>query len=115
MSTTLYHNPRCMKSREALELLRRQGIEPQIREYLKDPPDSETLISLLQQLRISPRALLRTKELPYKELNLNDKNLTDQTLIEAMVQHPILIERPIFIHQDQAVIGRPPEQVLSIL
>ena len=115
MSATLYHNPRCMKSREALELLRRQGIEPQIREYLKDPPDSETLISLLQQLRISPRALLRTKELPYKELNLNDKNLTDQTLIEAMVQHPILIERPIFIHQDQAVIGRPPEQVLSIL
>jgi len=115
MSTTLYHNPRCMKSREALELLRRQGIEPQIREYLKDPPDRETLISLLQQLRISPRALLRTKELPYKELNLNDKNLTDQTLIEAMVQHPILIERPIFIHQDQAVIGRPPEQVLSIL
>ena len=115
MSTTLYHNPRCMKSREALELLRRQGIEPQIREYLKDPPDSETLISLLQQLRISPRALLRTKELPYKELNLNDKNLTDQTLIETMVQHPILIERPIFIHQDQAVIGRPPEQVLSIL
>jgi arsenate reductase len=104
-----------MKSREALELLRRQGIEPQIREYLKDPPDSETLISLLQQLRISPRALLRTKELPYKELNLNDKNLTDQTLIETMVQHPILIERPIFIHQDQAVIGRPPEQVLSIL
>ena len=115
MSTTLYHNPRCMKSREALELIRRQGIEPVIREYLKDPPDRETLIALLKMLGITPRALLRTKELPYKELNLNDKNLTDQRLIEAMVQHPILIERPILIHQDLAVIGRPPEQVLTIL
>ncbi len=115
MSTTLYHNPRCMKSREALELIRSQGIEPAIREYLKDPPDAKTILSLLEMLRIAPRALLRTKESPYKDLNLSDKTLSDQRLIEAMVEYPILMERPIFIHQDRAVIGRPPEQVLTIL
>jgi len=115
MTMTLYHNPRCMKSREALELIRSKGIEPVIREYLKDPPDAATLVSVLKKLGIPPRALLRTKELPYKALHLSDQSLADQVLIEAMVTHPILIERPILIGLDAAVIGRPPERVLSIL
>ena len=112
---TLYHNPRCSKSRATLALLREQGVEPEIVEYLKTPPDATTLRTLLDQLGIPPRELLRTGEAEYRELGLKDAELDDEALIQTMVQHPKLIERPILVHGDRARIGRPPEQVLEIL
>ncbi len=115
MSVTIYHNPRCTKSRQTLELLREKGIEPQIVEYLKTPPDAATLKRLLQQLGLSPRELIRRKEKEYKELGLDDPNLSDDELIAAMVEHPRLIERPIVVTDKGAAIGRPPENVLQVL
>ncbi len=112
---TLYHNPRCSKSRETYQLLRDRGIEPSVREYLKDVPSADELRELLAALGISARALLRTKEAEYKELGLSDTNLSDESIIAAMVQCPKLIERPIVIRDGQARIGRPPESVLEIL
>jgi len=112
---TLYHNPRCSKSRGALELLEARGLAPTIVRYLETPPDATTLEALLSKLGISARQLLRTGEDEYKALNLADAALTETQLIEAMVQHPKLIERPILIAGDKAVIGRPPEKVLEIL
>lgn len=112
---TLYHNPRCSKSRATLELLREQGVEPQIVEYLKTPPDAATLRAIVDRLGIAPRDLLRTGEAEYRELGLKDAELDDEALIQTMVQHPKLIERPILVHGDRARIGRPPEQVLEIL
>ncbi len=112
---TLYHNPRCSKSRATLALLREQGVEPEIVEYLKTPPDATTLRTLLDQLDIPPRELLRTGEAEYRELGLKDAELDDEALIQTMVQHPKLIERPILVYGDRARIGRPPEQVLEIL
>jgi arsenate reductase (glutaredoxin) len=112
---TLYHNPRCSKSRNALDLLRAQGHEPDIVLYLDTPPTAKQLKALLAKLGISARELLRKSEDAYKELNLADLKLSEAALIKAMVENPKLIERPIAISGDKAVIGRPPENVLQII
>lgn len=109
------HNPRCSKSREALSLLEARGIEPELVDYLGNPLDAEGLRSLIAKLGIAPRQLLRSGEAIYKELGLDDASLDDDALIAAMVEHPILIERPIFEREDRAVVGRPPERVLELL
>ncbi|WP_153447500.1 arsenate reductase (glutaredoxin) [Vibrio algicola] len=116
MSVTIYHNPRCSKSRQTLELLTEQGIEPQVVKYLDDTPNIEVLKTIFQQLGLaSVRGMMRTKEDEYKALNLGDSKVNDEALFEAMQQHPKLIERPIVVKNGQARIGRPPEQVLEIL
>lgn len=112
---TLYHNPRCSKSRGALELLEARGLAPTVVRYLETPPTAEELKALLGKLDISARQLLRSGEDEYKALNLADASLSEAQLIEAMVRYPKLIERPILIAGDKAVIGRPPEKVLEIL
>ncbi len=113
--TRLYHNPRCSKSRGALELLHEKGIQPRIVPYLDSPPSADELRELLQMLNIPARALLRTGEVEYTELGLADAGKTDDEIINAMATHPRLIERPIFVHGGRAAIGRPPETVLEIL
>jgi arsenate reductase len=115
MRVALYHNPRCSKSRQALELLRGRGIEPEIILYLERPPTRARLKALLDMLGIGARELLRKSEDAYKSLKLADPGLSDAKLIQAMVEHPILIERPIAVAGRRAVIGRPPEKVLEIL
>jgi len=115
MSVTIYHNPKCSKSRQTLELLSAKGITPTIIEYIKNPPTVEKLKEILFQLRIAPRDLMRKKEDIYKELELGILSLSDKDLIDLMIEHPILIERPIVIANGKAVLGRPPEQVLDIL
>ena len=115
MSVTIYHNPKCSKSRQTLELLKQNGITPVIIEYLKTPPTAETLKAILGQLGIAPRDLMRKKEAIYAELKLDDPSLSDDELIDFMVRHPILIERPIVLSNGKAALGRPPEQVLNIL
>jgi len=112
---TLYHNPRCSKSRAALELLEARGLTPNVVRYLETPPDAATLTRLLEQLGIGARQLLRTGEEDYKALNLADPSLSEAQLVAAMVEHPKLIERPILVNGDRAIIGRPPENVLEIL
>jgi arsenate reductase (glutaredoxin) len=112
---TLYHNPRCSKSRGALELLEARGLTPTIIRYLETPPDAAQLRDLLGKLGIGARELLRTGEEEYKALNLADTGLSDAQLIAAMAAHPKLIERPILVVGDKAIIGRPPESVLEIL
>jgi arsenate reductase len=112
---TLYHNPRCTKSRGALELLEARGLTPTIIRYLDTPPDAAQLRDLLGKLGIGARALLRKGEDEYKTLNLTDTSLSDEQLIAAMAAHPKLIERPILVVGDKAVIGRPPENILEIL
>lgn len=112
---TLYHNPRCSKSRSALELLEGRGLTPTIIRYLETPPTAAELQDVLNKLGIAPRQLLRTGEDEYKQLNLADSDLSDEQLIEAMVAHPRLIERPILVAGDRAAVGRPPEKVLEIL
>lgn len=112
---TLYHNPRCSKSREALELLQARGIDPEIVRYLETPPDAATLKKLLRLLGMSARELLRTKEDEYRELCLDDPKLGEDALVAAMVAHPRLIERPIAVCGKRAVVGRPPENVLELL
>ncbi|MGV7092378.1 arsenate reductase (glutaredoxin) [Siccibacter turicensis] len=115
-AVTFYHNPRCSKSRETLALLQDKGIEPQIVLYLETPPDAATLKALLKKLGFaSARELMRTKEELYKSLNLADASLSEAALINAMVENPKLIERPIVVVGDKARLGRPPEQVLDIL
>ena len=115
MAVTIYHNPRCSKSRETLALLRDRGIEPRIVEYLDDTPDAATLDALLKKLKVEPRDLMRRKEAPYRELGLDDPGLSRKALIAAMVKHPILIERPIVVKGAKAALGRPPEKVLGVL
>ena len=112
---TLYHNPRCSKSRGALELLESRGLTPNVVRYLDTPLDAAQLRNLLGKLNISARQLLRTGEDEYKTLNLADSNLSDEQLIDAMAAHPKLIERPILVAGNNAVIGRPPEKILEIL
>ena len=113
---SIYHNPRCSKSRETLALLQEKGIEPDVVLYLQTPPDAQTLKTLLQQLGMSSaRELMRRKEDLYKELNLADGQFSEDQLLQAMVAHPKLIERPIVINGEQARIGRPPEAVLEIV
>lgn len=111
----LYHNPRCSKSRAALALLTERGIEPRIVAYLERPPSVEELRTLLARLGLGARELLRTGEAEYKELGLDDPALDDAALIAAMHAHPRLIERPILVVGERAVIGRPPERVLELL
>ncbi len=113
--TKIFHNPRCSKSRETLELIKAQGIEPTIVEYLKDTPDSTEIIAILAMLGAQPRDIMRTGEKVYKELGLNDADLSNDILIEAMVDNPILIERPIVVANGKAALGRPPKSVLDIL
>ena len=115
MSVTIYHNPRCSKSRQTLQLLRDNGVEPTIIEYLKAPPDAVTLMEILGKLDFEPRGLMRKTEEVYKENGLADEGLSETALIEAMVADPILIERPIVLANGKAALGRPPESVLKIL
>ena len=115
MPVTIYHNPRCGKSRAALELLRGNNVEPTIVEYLKTPPSATELGAILKQLGLGARALMRTKEPEYKTLKLDDPKLSEKQLIAAMAAHPILIERPIVLSGGKAALGRPPENVLKIL
>lgn len=112
---TLYHNPCCSKSRGALELLEARGLTPEVVRYLETPPDAATLKALLGKLGIGARQLLRSGEDEYKTLGLADPALSDDQLIDAMARHPKLIERPILVAGNKAVIGRPPEKVLEIL
>ena len=111
---TLYHNPRCSKSRQALELLKARGETPVVVHYLETPPDADTLKSLLRALGLPARKLLRTGEVEYRELGLDDPALGDDALVAAMAAHPRLIERPIVVSGQRAVIGRPPETVLEL-
>ena len=111
----IYHNPRCSKSRQTLALLEENGHAPEVVEYLKEPPTIAELQAILTKLKMSPRELMRKGEDIYKELGLGDEGLDDATLLKAMVENPILIERPIVIAGQKARIGRPPEQVLKIL
>ncbi len=113
---TIYHNPRCSKSRDTLSLLQSNGIEPQVVLYLDTPPDAATLTALLKMLGMTDaRQLMRQKDELYRSLSLNDMHLSQQALIQAMVDNPALIERPVVVKNGQARIGRPPEQVLEIV
>ncbi|MEQ8859643.1 MAG: arsenate reductase (glutaredoxin) [Pseudomonadales bacterium] len=114
-AVTIYHNPRCSKSRQTLELLRERGIEPHVVLYLEQPPNAQTLRSALNRLGMTPRQLMRRREAPYRDLNLDDPALTDDALIAAMVEHPVLIERPIVVTDRGVALGRPPENVLDVL
>ena len=115
MSVTIYHNPRCSKSRQTLALLNERGLEVEIVEYLKSPPDAATLAGLLDGLGLDPRQLMRKKEAAYKELGLDDPALDRAALIAAMVENPVLIERPIVVAGARVALGRPPEAVRDIL
>ena len=115
MTAKIYHNPRCGKSRDTLKLLTERSIPVEIIEYLKNPPSAEELAVILEKLTLEPRDLMRKKESIYKELNLGNTELDRATLIAAMVNNPILIERPIVLFADKAALGRPPEAVLTIL
>ena len=114
MTVTLYHNPRCSKSRAALALLQDRGIKLDVVRYLETPPSEKELVALLRKLGISARELLRTKEPLYRELGLDDPELTDADLVAAMAANPVLIERPIVVAGRRAAIGRPPERVLEV-
>ena len=111
---TIWHNPRCSKSRQTLELLRNNGHEPEILEYTKDAPDRTQILQTLVKLGMSAHDLMRTGGAVYKELGLS-KDMDDKELVQAMHENPILIERPIVFANGKASIGRPPEQVLEIL
>ncbi len=115
MTIKIYHNPRCSKSREALKLIRSQGLEPELVEYLKNTPSMAEIYDLLAKLGKSPRDIMRKGEAIYTELGLSDTAISDEVLIEAMVDNPILIERPIVVNGDKAALGRPPEDVLKVL
>ncbi|HMB57307.1 MAG TPA: arsenate reductase (glutaredoxin) [Arenimonas sp.] len=113
--SVLLHNPGCSKSREALALLQARGIEPRILAYLESPPDAAQIDALLAMLALEPRELMRRDESDYSALGLDNPALTRTALIAAMVAHPALIQRPVFIHRGRAVIGRPPERVFELL
>ena len=115
MEVVIYHNPRCSKSRKTLDLIRSRNIEPRIIEYLKTPPPPRELGAILRMLGAGPRELIRSGESEFGENGLGDPGLTDDQLIDAMIQHPILIQRPIVVANGRAAIGRPPENVLDIL
>ncbi len=115
MSVTIWHNPRCSKSRQTLKLLTERGIEPAIVEYLKTPPSPDELRDALDKLNLAPRELMRRREPPYKGEGLDDETLPDDVLLQAMHDHPALIERPVVLAGGRAALGRPPERVLDIL
>jgi len=112
---TIFHNPRCSKSRQTLELLEAQGLKPKIQLYLDNPPTKSELKYILELLKIDARSLMRTKEDEYQASGLDNPNLNEDELIEAMIRIPKLIERPIVLANGRAVLGRPPENVLNIL
>ncbi|MBW9112255.1 arsenate reductase (glutaredoxin) [Rhizobium cauense] len=115
MTTTIYHNPACGTSRNTLAMIRQSGEEPVVIEYLKTPPTRERLVELIAAMGIPVRALLRQKGTPYDELGLADASLSDNQLLDAMIAHPILINRPIVVTERGARLCRPSEQVLEIL
>ena len=112
---TIYHNPRCSKSRLTLELLKDKGIDPKVILYLETPPSEKELVLILKKLNIEARELLRKGEAEFKEQNLSDTSKSEEDIIQAMVHFPKLMERPIVIYGDRAVIGRPPENILKII
>ncbi len=114
-SITIWHNPRCSKSRQTLQLIRDRGIEPTIVEYLNAPPSEAELTCALEKLGVEPRDLMRTKEAPYEDLSLSDERLTHSELVTAMRENPVLIERPVVFRGNRAIVGRPPENVLELL
>ena len=114
-TVTIYHNPRCSKSRQTLQLLRDHGVEPEVIDYQKTPLDAQRLKKIIRLLGIQPIDLIRKKEKLYKTLGLADLQTDNEALIKAMANHPILIERPIVVKGNKARIGRPPEAVLDIL
>lgn len=111
---TIYHNPRCRKSRETLKLIQDSGVEPEIIEYLKTPPDKKTLKELLGKLNVDVEKIVRKQEKEFKE-NFKGQNLGEDDYLNAIVEHPKLLERPIVVEDDKAVIGRPPENVRELL
>jgi arsenate reductase (glutaredoxin) len=115
MTVTIYHNPACGTSRNTLAMIRQSGAEPEVIEYLKTPPARAKLAELIKEMGISPRALLRRKGTPYDELGLDDEALSDDQLIDAMIAHPILINRPIVVTSRGVRLCRPSEVVLEIL
>lgn len=116
MSVVIYHNPRCSKSRQTLELLEQNGVTPEVVKYLETPLNVDELKALYAQLGFSSvREMMRTKESEYKELGLGEDSVSDEQLFEAMVKNPKLFERPVVVANGKAKIGRPPEQVLDIL
>lgn len=115
MSVIIYHNPKCTKSRETLQLLKDNGVTPVVVEYLKNPPSFEMLKDIVAAMGKKPRDIIRTKEPEYKEKKLDNPALTDDEILHILVEKPILIERPIVISNGKAVIGRPPENVLAII
>ena len=115
MAVTIFHNPRCSKSRQTLSLIQEKNIDINIIEYLKTPPNISQLKQILKQLGYEPRQLMRKSEPIYKDLDLGNENKTAEDLVNAMAQNPILIERPIVLSGEKAAIGRPPESVLNIL
>lgn len=112
---TIYHNPACGTSRNTLAMIRASGVEPEVIEYLKTPPSRAELVGLIKKMRITPRELLREKGTPYAELGLDNLNLSDDILLDAMMQHPILINRPIVLTNKGAALCRPSELVLPLL
>lgn len=115
MTTKIYHNPRCSKSRQTLEILKEHGTDAEIIEYLKTPPTTAELKQILDALGMEPRQLMRKGQDEYRALGLDNENLSQDELIKAMVENPILIERPIVITDKGVALGRPPENVKKIL
>jgi len=115
MTVTIYHNPRCSKSRQTLALLESRGVAPVVVEYLKSPPSADELRDVLKKLDLKPQDILRKCEACYKEIGLKERPVSDDELVALMVENPILIERPIVVAGKKAAIGRPPESVLAIL
>lgn len=115
MNVVIYHNPKCTKSRQTLALLEARGIVPKIVDYLETPPTKAEIERILKLLKVEPRALMRRKEPEYKQAKLDNPKLTRAALIQALHDHPRLIERPIVLANGKAAIGRPPENVLKIL
>jgi arsenate reductase len=115
LKVQILHNPRCSKSRTTLQLLKDNGVDPEVILYQETPPDAEQLTSILSQLSMQPRDLMRKGQAEYKEMGLDNEQLSDEQLVAAMIQAPILIERPIVLANGKARIGRPPESVLEII
>ncbi|TVT57623.1 MAG: arsenate reductase (glutaredoxin) [Sedimenticola thiotaurini] len=115
MSVKIYHNPQCSKSRQTLQIIRDEGVDAEIIEYLKTPPSRDELIGLLDGLGLEPRQLMRQGEAEYQQAGLDNPDLTRDQLIQAMLDYPRLIERPIVVKDGKVIIGRPPERVLDIL
>jgi len=115
MSVKIYHNPHCSKSRETLQLLEEKGLQTEIVEYLKTPPDAKTLKHIIKTLGIEAMQLVRQHEDEFKQAGLDRDNLTEDDIINAMIEYPKLIERPIVIHNNKVAIGRPPKNILTIL